>query len=356
MRPVHLESEARRVAAVLVAAAVGVVLLARGESTTASDTQPVVTAPPAPPLPTAPDPPAEAPPAPVQVLPSRAIGKPFAGRLVRGVQLAPEGTDFFTWDPILKRSPNRDWRRWGTDRLLLTLTQVLADYRALHPGAPRVGIGDLSRPHGGNFGPRFGRPGHASHQNGLDVDVYYPRWDGFERRAWTPRLVDHGLAQDLVDLFVAAGARYVFVGPRVGLHGPRRVVQPLASTTTTCTCASGPVEVNGRAALGPSRASLPHASRYQRRSDRAAEVAERGDVHGGRAVVHEEVGHHRLTDALDVGLAEPRPEAAADDHGLHVEQVDRGGDPGAERLDRLVDQLRRERVRPCRAPAPRRRS
>jgi murein endopeptidase len=159
--------------------------------------------------------------------PSRAIGKPYAGRLVGGIQLPVEGADFFTWDPILKRSPNRGWRRWGTDRLLATIATVLTEYRALHPGAPRVGIGDLSRPHGGDFGRRFGPPGHASHQNGLDVDVYYPRKDGLERRAFTPRQVDHGLAQDLVDLFVDAGAQFVFVGPHVGLRGPKRIVQPL---------------------------------------------------------------------------------------------------------------------------------
>ena len=203
--------------ATLAAAAALGLLLGQGAGRAASDTPapaPATTIPAAQPVP-----------APVH--PSRALGKPFAGRLVDGVQLPPEGADFFTWDPILKRSPNRDWRRYGTDRLLATLAQVLAEYRVRHPGAPRVGIGDLSRPHGGDFGPRYGRPGHASHQNGLDVDVYYPRKDGLERRPYSPRLIDRGLAQDLVDLFVEAGVQYVFVGPRVGLRGPSRVVQPL---------------------------------------------------------------------------------------------------------------------------------
>jgi hypothetical protein len=36
------------------------------------------------------------------------------------------------------------------------------------------------------------------------------------------------LAQDLVDRFVAAGAQRVFVGPRVGLRGPRGIVARLA--------------------------------------------------------------------------------------------------------------------------------
>jgi murein endopeptidase len=159
---------------------------------------------------------------------SAAVGLPYAGRLVRGVQLPSEGEDFFTWDPILKRTPNRGWRRHGTDRLVRVLLRVLRDFRAAHPKAPRVGIGDLSRPRGGDFGPRFGLPGHASHQNGLDVDVYYPRLDRRERGPARVTQVDRELAQDLVDRFVRAGARYVFVGPRVGLRGPRRVVQALS--------------------------------------------------------------------------------------------------------------------------------
>ena len=40
--------------------------------------------------------------------------------------------------------------------------------------------------------------------------------------------MDRELAQELVDRFVAAGAYMAFVGPKVGLHGPRGVVQVLA--------------------------------------------------------------------------------------------------------------------------------
>jgi murein endopeptidase len=158
---------------------------------------------------------------------SRAIGLPYAGRLVNGVRLPAEGRHFSTWDPVRKRSPNRAWRRWGTDRLVRTTLRIVAAYAAAHPPAPRVAIGDLSRPRGGDFGRRFGGIGHASHQNGLDVDVYYPRKDGRERSPKTVAQVDRRLAQDLVDRFVAAGAVKVFVGPNVRLAGPRRVVQPL---------------------------------------------------------------------------------------------------------------------------------
>ena len=99
-------------------------------------------------------------------------------------------------------------------------------------------IGDLSRPHGGIFDERFGGLGHASHQNGRDIDVYYPRLDREERAPTKPSEVDRVLAQDLVNRFVRAGATNIFVGPRLGLRGPRRIVEPLVTTTTTCTFAS----------------------------------------------------------------------------------------------------------------------
>jgi hypothetical protein len=158
---------------------------------------------------------------------STAVGIPWAGRLIGGVKLPASGPDYFTWDPILERSPGRWWRRWGTARLVRTVLAVARAHRSGNPGAPRVTVGDLSRPRGGDFGPRYGLPGHASHQNGLDVDVYYPRLDGAERKVDHPGQIDRPLAQDLVDRFVRAGAEYVFVGPNTGLRGPSGIVQEL---------------------------------------------------------------------------------------------------------------------------------
>jgi murein endopeptidase len=156
---------------------------------------------------------------------SVAVGLPEAGRLVRGVRLPPEGRHYFTWDPILKRQPDRPWRRWATGDLVHTLLHVIRDYARAHPGAPRVGIGDLSRPHGGDFGAQFGGLGHATHQNGLDADVYYPLRSEAERSPLSVDEVNLRLAQDLVTRFVRAGAVRVYVGPNTGLTGPPDVVQ-----------------------------------------------------------------------------------------------------------------------------------
>jgi murein endopeptidase len=161
--------------------------------------------------------------------PARAAGQPWHGRLIHGRMLPASGPGYITWDPILKRVPNRSWRRWGTDRLLRTVERVLAAYARRHPGAPPVLVGDLSRPRGGDFGPRFGGIGHASHQNGLDADIHYPRTDGRLRSPARPALVDRAASQELVDAFVRAGAEHVFVGPSLDLHGPPDIVQPLVN-------------------------------------------------------------------------------------------------------------------------------
>ena len=154
---------------------------------------------------------------------TQSLGLPWNGSLLNGVQLPREGRDFVTWDPVFNRVPNRDRRRYGSRKLVRTLLRVLAEYHAAHPGAARVVIGDLSRIGGGSLDQ------HHSHENGLDVDVYYPRKDGREFEPPRVDLIDMRLAQDLVDRFVAAGAQYVFVGPDTPLHGTGGIVEKLSA-------------------------------------------------------------------------------------------------------------------------------
>jgi len=147
-------------------------------------------------------------------------GLPYAGSLIDGTQLPVEGPDWVTWNPATDSSPNLPGRLWGHERTIRAVLSVLADYRAAHPGAPRVVVGDISSRDGGWLDE------HVSHQNGLDVDVYYPRPDG---RATAPSPtggIDRALSQDLLDRFVAAGARMVFVGYSTGFDGPSGVVVP----------------------------------------------------------------------------------------------------------------------------------
>lgn len=150
-------------------------------------------------------------------------GLQYAGSLTGGTQLPVEGPDWVTWNPSTDSRPNAPRRLYGHERVVRTLLAVLEAYRAENPDAPRVVIGDLSFPSGGPMDR------HRSHQNGLDVDVYYPRLDGRLRPPRAPGQIDRRLAQDLLDRFVAAGAQIVFVGYRTGLRGPREVVEPYPS-------------------------------------------------------------------------------------------------------------------------------
>ena len=162
---------------------------------------------------------------------SVALGTPARGRLVGGVQFPAATTFAFTWDFPLGDSPSRPWRRWGTEKLVRTLECVLTADELAHPFGQRVGVADLSRPRGGPFGPKYGGLGHSSHQNGLDADLLYPRRDGCECAPQGAADVDVARAQDLIDAFVAVGARYLFVSPELWrsglLGGPRAIVRPL---------------------------------------------------------------------------------------------------------------------------------
>jgi len=147
-------------------------------------------------------------------------GLPYSGWLETGTQLPVEGPHWVTWNPVADRVPNHPRRLYGHERTIRTLVSVLAAYRQAHPGAPRVVVGDLSFRGGGPMEL------HRSHQNGLDVDLYYPRLDGRLRAPRTRSQIDRKLTQDLLDRVVAAGAQKVFVGYSLGLRGPSEVVVP----------------------------------------------------------------------------------------------------------------------------------
>jgi hypothetical protein len=149
------------------------------------------------------------------------VGLPWGGSLIDGTQLPVDGPSWVTWNPVTDSVPNTPNRLYGNERTIRAIVAVTEAYRAAHPEAARVVIGDISREGGGPM-----RDEHVSHQNGLDVDVYFPRLDRTLRAPRAPGEIDHRLTQDLLDRFVAAGAQMVFVGYSTGLHGPAGVVIP----------------------------------------------------------------------------------------------------------------------------------
>jgi Penicillin-insensitive murein endopeptidase len=148
------------------------------------------------------------------------IGLPYGGRLLHGTQLPLRGSDWVTWNPITDSVPNLPKRLYGNEHTIRAILSVTRGYRAKHPHAPRVVIGDISREHGGPMDD------HASHQNGLDVDVYFPRHDRKLLAPTSQGQINHRLAQDLLDRFIAADAQVIFVGYSTRLRGPAGVVVP----------------------------------------------------------------------------------------------------------------------------------
>jgi len=153
----------------------------------------------------------------------RSVGSPSAGYLVAGTQLPQYGPNWVTWNPVVDQVPNEPERLYGNEDTIRKILSVAKAYRLAHPDAPRLVIGDISRRGGGPMTDE-----HVSHQNGLDVDIYYPRVDGQLNAPTTHDQIDFGLAQALLDRFVAAGAQMVFVGFSTGLRGPAGVVIPYA--------------------------------------------------------------------------------------------------------------------------------
>ncbi len=62
---------------------------------------------------------------------------------------------------------------WATANVIAHLKKVALDWY-YSVGSPRIGIGDISREHGGYFSP------HSTHRDGLDTDIRPIRNDGVE--------------------------------------------------------------------------------------------------------------------------------------------------------------------------------
>lgn len=100
--------------------------------------------------------------------------------------------------------------------MLQTITDVGNSWYAAHGSvAPRMGVGDISRPGGGPFPP------HDNHQNGLDVDVRYIRNDGIEaglNLSGNTDAYSRELTLELIRYWVATGeVDQVYVDPAAGI-------------------------------------------------------------------------------------------------------------------------------------------
>lgn len=139
---------------------------------------------------------------------TRGVGKPNAGRLVKGAELPDKGPGYVSFKPY----------RSGTWQLIHTLMAGIAEVLMRFPQTAPVVIGDLSRTDGRHLHP------HRSHQNGLDVDVGYYLANNRAARTFIPVASGRGThsAMDaektlsLIEAFLRTGwVDMIFIDSRV---------------------------------------------------------------------------------------------------------------------------------------------
>lgn len=132
------------------------------------------------------------------------VGAATWRELVGHFQRLGTGTGFYHYND----DGNDDW---GTANAIAQMKKVAVDFHATY--GIRLGIGDISREHGGDFPP------HSSHKNGLDVDIRPPRKDSVEGPCYytDSSCYSRTRAQKLVDLLWATGQveRILFNDPYV---------------------------------------------------------------------------------------------------------------------------------------------
>jgi hypothetical protein len=150
---------------------------------------------------------------------SRSIGSPRHGRLLDGVLFPATGPDHFVWNFRAQRIGGSYRTRWGNCRVVRAVLRGLATYRARNPDAPLVAVGDMGLRHGAEIDR------HSTHENGRQIDLYFPRRDHKRCEPHTIAQVDMPLSRQLVRAMLHAGADRVLIGPHVRMVTSARVIR-----------------------------------------------------------------------------------------------------------------------------------
>jgi murein endopeptidase len=150
---------------------------------------------------------------------SVSIGSPGHGRLVNGVLFPATGPDHFAWNFREQRIGGSDGTRWGNCRVVRAVLLGLAAYRFRNPEAPLVAVGDMGLRRGGEIDH------HSTHEDGREIDLYFPRRDRRLRESHTVAQVDLRLSRELVRAMLDAGAYRVLIGPHIRIGTSAHVMR-----------------------------------------------------------------------------------------------------------------------------------
>lgn len=122
------------------------------------------------------------------------------------VQLPTSGYGFYGYYAASKR--------WGLPAMVYGIERAARRFKDANPGAPRVGVGDISLMNGGDIS------GHASHERGNDADFRPIRNDGREGRTTIHQgTYSRTLTQKVLDLMVSeTRVTHIFFNDRRTRH------------------------------------------------------------------------------------------------------------------------------------------
>ena len=102
-------------------------------------------------------------------------------------KMPPSGPGFECYDV--------DDHRYGRSSTVQAVLYICQEWEKLYPQGPRIGVGDLSMPNGGNT------PRHATHEEGVDVDFSVVTNNGKEEPSdWRNQNYSQSMTQEFVDL------------------------------------------------------------------------------------------------------------------------------------------------------------
>ncbi len=116
---------------------------------------------------------------------AQAIGRHNKGRLEYATTLPLDGPGF------TRRDRSSSHPAYGTDLMVSLIKEAAKVTEATYPGRPPISVGHLSAKTGRKLG------GHASHQNGLDADIAFPKKTSKDRSFWVPINRDSTLSSEM---------------------------------------------------------------------------------------------------------------------------------------------------------------
>ncbi len=120
--------------------------------------------------------------------PPQAIGKHGAGKLVSAIRLPDAGIGFqiHRVEGGTSETQIDKMNVWGTTLLVSFVEWLSAALNKIYQERPVLSVATLSKRSGGAFSDH----GHASHQNGLDVDIGYPTLKNENEKPFPNFIVD----------------------------------------------------------------------------------------------------------------------------------------------------------------------